>query len=79
MSTDARAEAHAEYCREKDAHDEAEAEREEQENAKDRAAHTRGALERLQRGSGVIDSPQVLRALEAAWDAGRAHRGVIRS
>lgn len=79
MSTDARAEAYAEYCREKDAHDEAEAEREERENAQDRAAHTRATLERLQRGAGVIDSPQVLRALEAAWDAGRAHRSATRS
>jgi len=79
MNDAARSEEYAEYCREKDAHDEAEAEREERENAQDRAAHTRAALERLQRGSGVIDSPQVLRALEASWDAGRAHRSATRS
>lgn len=65
MSTDARVEEYVAYCREMDA-------QKEQEVARARAAHTRESLERLQRGAGVIDSPQVLRALEAAWDAGRA-------
>lgn len=61
------AEEYAEYQREKDAHDAA---LEARAAAEARSECTQGALERLRRGAGVIDSPAVLRALEVAWEAG---------
>lgn len=62
------AEEYAEYRRQKDEHEAAVETRDAHEA---RSGCTQEALERLRRGAGVIDSPAVLGALEAAWDAGR--------